>query len=61
LKCGIKMLKHLLKIFERIIEIQVREKVKIYNMWFGFMEGKRTIDTIFIVRRLQEKYIAKKK
>jgi len=33
--------------------------VKIYNMLFGFMPGKGTTDFIFIVRQLQEKYLAK--
>jgi len=34
---GIKMLEHVLKIFERIVEVQVRETVRIYNTQFGFM------------------------
>jgi len=31
------------------------------EMQYGFMSGKGTIDAIFLVRQLQEKYIAKKK
>jgi len=30
-------------------------------MQFGFMKGKGTTDAIFIVRRMQKKYIAKGK
>ena len=31
------------------------------NMQFGFMKGKGTTDAIFIVRQLQDKYMARKK
>jgi len=55
------MLEHVLKIFEIIILVQVMEKVNIDNIQLGFMEGKGTTHAIFIVRSLQEKYIAKKK
>jgi len=58
---GIKMLEHILKLFEGIIGVQVREKATIYNMQFGFMGGKATTDAIFKVRQMQEKYVAKKK
>jgi len=47
---GIKMLGHALKIFERIIEVRVREKVYID---IGFMGGKGTTYTILIVRQLK--------
>jgi len=50
-----------LKIFERIVEVRVREKVKFDNMQFVFMGGKGTTDAIFKVRQLQEKYKVKKK
>ena len=58
---GIKMLEHVMKILERVIEVKVRAKVNIDSMQFGFMSGKSTTDAIFIVRQLQEKYLAKKK
>ena len=35
--------------------------VKIDSMQFGFMTGKSTTDAIFIVRQLQEKYLARNK
>jgi len=45
---GIKMIEHVLKIFERFVEVQVKENIKIDNMQFGFMGGKGTTDAIFI-------------
>jgi len=54
LKCW---MEPVLKIFKRIIEVIEQEK---YNIQFAFMGGKRKTDVIFIVRQLQEKYIAKK-
>ncbi len=58
---GIKLLEHAMKVFERVIEARLREKVDIDDMQFGFMEGKSTTDAIFTVRQLQEKYLEKKK
>jgi hypothetical protein len=58
---GIKLLEHVMKILERVIESRVRKIVKIDDMQFGFMAGKGTTDAIFIVRQLQEKYLAKNK
>jgi hypothetical protein len=43
------------------VETRVRKIVKIDSMQFGFMEGRGTTDAIFIVRQLQEKFLAKKK
>ena len=58
---GIKLLEHVMKVLERVIESRVRNIVKIDEMQFGFMSGKGTTDAIFIVRQLQEKYLAKNK
>ena len=58
---GIRLLEHVLKILERVVEERVRRIVKIDDMQFGFMKEKGTTDAIFIVRQLQEKYRAKKK
>ena len=38
----------------------MRRIVKIDDMQFGFMPGRGTTDAIFIVRQLQEKFLAKK-
>src|SRR5664279_1828423 len=58
---GIKLLEHVMKILERVIGGRVRRIVKVDDMQFGFMAGKGTTDAIFVVRQLQEKYLAKKK
>ena len=50
-----------MKVLERVIEGRVRKIVKIDDMQFGFMEGRSTTDAIFIVRQLQEKYLARNK
>ena len=35
--------------------------MKIDDMQFGFVPGKGTVDAIFMVRQLQEKFFKKKK
>jgi hypothetical protein len=65
LACGsymvIKLLEHAMKVLKRVIEGRVRKIVKIDSMQFGFMAGRSTTDAIFMVRQLQEKYLAKNK
>ena len=58
---GIKLLEHAMRVLERVIETRVRKIVKMDGMQFGFMAGRSTTDAIFIVRQLQEKYLAKNK
>src|SRR5664279_5259705 len=58
---GIKLLENVMKILERVIDGRVRRIVKVDDMQFGFMTGKGTTDATFVVRKLQEKYLAKKK
>ena len=55
---GIELLEHVL---ERVIEGRSRKIVRIDSMQFGFMAGNSMTDAIFIVRQLQEKYLAKSK
>ena len=50
-----------MKMLERVTEGRVRKIVKIDSMQFGFMAGRGTTDAIFIVRQLQDKYLAKSK
>ena len=57
---GIKLLDHVMKILERVIEKRVRSKVSINDMQFGFMPGKGTTNAIFIVRQIQERFLEKK-
>ena len=58
---GLKLIEHSLKVLERIIEVLIRDIVDIDAMQFGFRPGKGTTDAIFILRQLQEKYLAKSK
>ena len=58
---SIKLLEHGMKVAERVLERRIRALVDIDQMQFGFITGKSTIDTIFIVRQLQEKHLAKNK
>jgi hypothetical protein len=54
---GIKLLEIVLKIYERVIERRIREKVHIHENQFGFMPGRGTVDAIFILRQVQEKIL----
>jgi len=38
---------------------RIWQQIDIDDMQFGFMKGKGTIDAIFIVRQMQEKFRAK--
>ena len=58
---GLKLLEHGMKVLERIIERLIRDIVDIDSMQFGFRPGRGTTDAIFILRQLQEKYLAKGK
>ena len=57
---GIKLLDQVMKVLERVIERRVRDKVQIDSMQFGFRSGRGTTDAIFIMRQMQEKFLAKK-
>ena len=50
-----------MKLFESVIERRLREKVSIDNMQFGFRKGRGTTDAIFVVRQVQEKFLAEDK
>ena len=58
---GVKVLEHALKNVERVLERRIRELVNIDLMHFGFVPGRGTTNTLFVVRRMQEKYRDKKK
>ena len=57
----INMLEHVMKVLERVTEVKVQGKLSSDDMQFGFMPGKGTTNAVFIVRQLQENYLAKKK
>ena len=45
-----------MKVIERVLERRIKELVNINAMQFGFMHGRRTIDALFVVRRMPKKY-----
>ena len=53
---GAKLLKHAMKIVERVLERQIQTLICLNKMQFGFMPGRGTVDAVLIVRRMQEKY-----
>ena len=47
---------HTMKIWERIIEARLRDRVEISKQQYGFMPRKGTTDAMFVLRMLMEKY-----
>ena len=58
---GLKLTDQVMKLLERVLDSFIREMVDIDAMQFGFVPGRGTTDAIFIIRQLQEKYIAANK
>ena len=54
--CTIKLLEHGMKVVECVCEKRLSKMVEIREQ-YGFVAGKGTIDLIFILRQLQEKYL----
>ena len=52
---GIKLMSHTMKVWERIIEARLRDRVEISKQQYGFMPGKGTTDAMFALRMLIEK------
>ncbi|KAL6531786.1 hypothetical protein OROMI_028149 [Orobanche minor] len=59
--CGIKLMSHTMKLWERVIEQRIRKCVKITENQFGFMSGRSTMEAIYLIRQLMEHYRDKKK
>ena len=55
---GLKLTEQAMKILERIVDGLKRQVVSIDNSHFGFVPGRGTTDAIFVIRQLQEKYLA---
>ena len=53
---GIKFMSHTMKVWERIIEARLRDRVEISKQQYGFMPGKGTTNAMFALRMLMEKY-----
>ena len=58
---GLELKDHFLKIAERVFERSTRQQVDIDEMRLGFRIEYGTKNAMFILRRFQEKYLAKKK
>ena len=58
---GIKLLDHVMKVLERVIEKRVRSKVYINDVQFSFRPGRGTTDAILIVRQILERFLEKKR
>jgi len=50
-----------MKVVERVFEHRIRQKIETDDVQFGCMKGKGTIDAIFVVRQMQEKFRMKSK
>ena len=57
---GLKLTEQAMKILERIVNGLISQVVSIDDFQFGFVPGRGTTDGIFVVRQLQEKYLAVK-
>ena len=53
---GIKLMSHTIKLWEKIIEARLRNRIEISKQQYGFMPEKRTTDAIFALRMWMEKY-----
>ena len=58
---SLKLTEQVMKVLERIVDSLIRQLVSIDNSQFGFVPGRGTTDAIFVVRQLQEKYLAANK
>ena len=54
---GLKLIEQVMKVLERIVDSLIRQLVSIDDSKFGFVPGRGTTDTIFVVMQLQEKYM----
>ena len=58
---GIRLLEHIMKVWKKMLEARLREMININENQLGFSPGKSTIDGLFMLRQLQEKYGGMKK
>ena len=58
---GLKLTEQVMKILEGIVDGLIRQLVSVDDSQFGFVPGRGTTDAIFVVRQLQEKYLAANK
>jgi hypothetical protein len=53
---GIKLMSHTMKLWERVIEHRLRRLPRVTQNQFGFIPGRSTMEAIFLVRQLMERY-----
>ena len=58
---GIKLMSHTMKLWERVIEHRLRRMTSVTKNQFGFMPGRSTMEAIFLMRQLMERYREQKK
>ena len=58
---GFKLTEQVMKVLERIVDGLIRQVVSIDDFQFGFVPSRGTTDAIFVIRQLQEKYLAANK
>lgn len=58
---GIKLMSHTMKLWERVIEHRLRGSTRISMNQFGFMPGRSTIEAIFLIRQVMERFREQKK
>ena len=54
---GLKLLQHLFKVTERILDQCLKKLIKVDDKQFGFSPGKGTTDAVFVVKQMQEKLL----
>ena len=57
----LKLTDYILRIADRIIKKFIRQHLDVDDRQLGFTSGCETTNTIFLLRQVQEKYLAKKK
>ena len=57
---GLRLLEHVMKVWERVLIKRLEGYLKVHPQQFGFAQGKSTTDAIHITRQLQEKFQQKK-
>jgi len=58
---GIKLMSHTMKLWERVIEHRLRGMMRVTMNQFGFMPERSTIEAIFLIRHVMERYREQKK
>ena len=53
---GIKLIRHTMKVWERIVEARLRDIVQISKQQYEFMPGEETTDVMFSLKMLIKKY-----